>query len=64
MAYPKIELNRREIILLSGFDRHEIVEGREEPIGVIDRPKLEAVAAVYNDAVAFGYIRGKWVPAA
>ena len=64
MAYRKIELNRREVILLSGFNSHASVGGKEAPIFVIDRRELEAVAAAHNDAVAFGYVQGKWLPAA
>ena len=64
MAYRKFELNRREIILLSGFNSQASVDGKEATIVVIDKRKLEAVAAAHNDAVAFGYVRGKWMPAA
>jgi hypothetical protein len=64
MAYPKIKLNRREIILLNGFERHQSSQGKVEPAVVIDKRKLEAVAAGHSDAVAFGYVRGRWMPAA
>ncbi len=65
MAFPTIKLsNERQIIVVSGFDHPRgAADKRLQPV-VIDKSTLEAVAATHKDAVAFGYVRGHWFPAA
>ncbi len=65
MACPKVVLCGKTIFLLSGYRKPDL-------LGKIDRkiPKIQAVkelrqsASRHPDAVAFGYVAGKWMPAA
>ncbi len=59
MSYPLIQIDEKKIILLSGF-RSE--SGRR--VVVTARRELEAAAKRHSDAVAFGYVSGRWMPAA
>ncbi len=61
MSYPTIDLNAKKVILLSGFVRPRRAN---KPLTVRDKKKLEAAAKKHRDAVAFGYVAGKWMPAA
>lgn len=61
MSYPTIELNQKKVILLSGFDKKE---ANERPVAVKDKSKLEDAAKQHEDAVAFAYLSGRWIPAA
>ena len=65
MAFPTIKLSdERQIIVVSGFDQPRgVADKRRQPV-VIDKSTLVAVAAAHKDAVAFGYVRGNWFPAA
>lgn len=65
MACPQIQVAERKIILLSGFEPLA-VKGRpaDTEVSVRERQKLEAAAQQHKDAVAFGYVRGTWMPAA
>jgi hypothetical protein len=59
MSFLLIQVDEKKIILLSGF--------RSEPdkrVVEAARGELEAAAKRYNDAVAFGYVAGRWMPAA
>lgn len=58
MCFPRIDVRDRKVILLSGFRRND---GR---LTITDEEKLEVTAQRYRNAVAFGYVAGKWVPAA
>jgi hypothetical protein len=65
MALPKIVVRDRVIVILSGYDKKH--EGRDSSSPVIiirDEQKLRQSAQRDPDAVAFGYVAGKWVSAA
>ena len=64
MSYPKIKLPDREIIVLSGFDQTRCVDGKTRQPVIVDISTLASVAAAHEDAVAFGYVKRKWWPAA
>jgi hypothetical protein len=59
MSYPPIQIADKKISLLNGF-RSE--QGRR--VVVTAKRELEAAAKRHDDAVAFGYVSGRWVPAA
>ena len=67
MACPKIEVRGKRVILLSGFHdtvkaaRPQVVLGEAD---VKEADGLSQSARLNPDAVAFGYIAGRWVPAA
>ena len=67
MACPKIEVRGKRVILLSGF--HDTV-GAARPTGMIEdadvksADQLRQSARLHPDAVAFGFVAGRWVPAA
>jgi hypothetical protein len=67
MACPKIEVRGKRVILLSGFHdtvkaaRPQVVLGESD---VKEADALRQSARLNPDAVAFGYIAGRWVPAA
>jgi hypothetical protein len=67
MAYPQIDLPTKRVILLSGF-RNEVRGAHRrqivEPCHIEEIQQLRRTAVRHPDAVAFGYVRGKWVPAA
>ncbi len=59
MNDPLIQIDEKRIVLLSGF--------RSEPdkrVVVTEKEELEAAAKRHDDAVAFGYVSGRWMPAA
>jgi len=66
MACPKVVLCGKTIFLLSGYRKPTVLRGK------VARkvPKIEAVkelrqsASRHPDAVAFGYVAGRWMPAA
>ncbi|MTD95044.1 hypothetical protein GIW81_11950 [Hyphomicrobium sp. xq] len=67
MACPKIEVRGKRVILLSGF--HDTVKAARPQVvlGEADVKEAEGLrrsARLNPDAVAFGYIAGRWVPAA
>lgn len=64
MAFPKVYVADRQIILLSGFDRSTAQQSELVPFTVIERAKLEKAARRHPYAVAFGYLAGSWVPGA
>ncbi len=59
MSFPLIQIDEKKIVLLSGFrnepDKRVVVTAKEE---------LQAAAKRHSDAVAFGYVAGRWMPAA
>jgi hypothetical protein len=67
MACPKIEVRGKRVILLSGFHdtvksaRPQVVLGADD---VKEAAQLQQSARLHPDAVAFGFIAGRWVPAA
>jgi hypothetical protein len=67
MACPQIEVRGKKVILLSGF--HDTVGAARRKAVVEDRDvkaadQLRQSARLHPDAVAFGYVAGRWVPAA
>ncbi|MGD9669445.1 MAG: hypothetical protein AB7U75_10370 [Hyphomicrobiaceae bacterium] len=65
MAFPKIEFPDRKIILLSGFERSSTnVRAGNPEVTIADPAKLIIAAQLHRDAIAFGYVQGRWVPAA
>jgi hypothetical protein len=67
MACPKIEVRGKRVILLSGF--HDGVSSGRASVVIKDRDVksvdlLQQSAKRHPDAVAFGYVAGRWVPAA
>ena len=58
MSFPLIQVDEKKIILLSGFRSEP-----DERIVVTARNELEAAAKRHGDAVAFGYVAGRWMPA-
>lgn len=68
MACPKIEVRGKRVILLSGF--HDSVDAASASVVMIKEvdvkaaEKLQQSAKRHPDAVAFGYVAGRWVPAA
>jgi hypothetical protein len=66
MACPKVLLRGRTIILLSGFRNRPSARGKlASKLLKIDALKQLRQSASRNpDAIAFGYVAGKWLPAA
>ena len=65
MSYPKVEVCGRVVVLLTGFDRAAKSGARGATIFKIHAlDKLEQSAQRHTDAVAFGYVLGRWLPAA
>ena len=61
MPFPTIDLDERKIILLSGF---ETKQTGHRPPAITAREELVTAVKRHRDAVAFGYVFSKWVPAA
>src|SRR5689334_8430972 len=61
MSYPTIEIGKKRIILLSGFEKRR---GADKPLAVKAKRELQEAAKKHRDAVAFGYVSGMWLPAA
>jgi hypothetical protein len=59
MSYPTINIDEKQIILLSGFRT-----AADKRLVVTAPRQLEAAAKRHRDAVAFGYVAGRWMPAA
>jgi len=67
MACPKIEVRGKRVILLSGY--HASVTATRSAVEIKDADvkaaeQLRQSARLHPDAVAFGYVAGRWVPAA
>ncbi len=61
MSCPTINIDQKKVILLSGF---EWKHGAKRPLVIKSLTQLELAAKKHGDAVAFGYVAGKWMPAA
>ena len=68
MAMPTISVNDRKVVLLSGFDRMPQEAGTPRGVKphVVIRDEKSLIRSVENDndAVAFGYVHGRWVAVA
>lgn len=65
MALPTICVRDRQVVLLSGFEARG--HGRETPKSALvirDEEKLKKSMLKDRDAVAFGYVAGRWIAAA
>jgi hypothetical protein len=67
MACPKIEVRGKRVILLSGYHAsvtatRSVVEIKDADVKAAEQ--LRQSARLHPDAVAFGYVAGRWVPAA
>ncbi len=61
MSYPTVYLGKKKVVLLSGFKK---TRSANKPLSIKAKRKLEEAAKRHRDAVAFGYVSGKWVPSA
>jgi hypothetical protein len=59
MPHPTVTIDGKKIVLLSGF-RTEA----GNRVVVIAQHELQEAARRHRDAVAFGYVSGRWLPAA
>lgn len=65
MALPTIIVRERQIVLLSGFESVYAEHGKAPPKVIIrDKDKLDRSVQRDRDAVAFGYVAGKWIASA
>ncbi len=65
MALPTISIDNREIILVSGFETVATGTNAKKPFLVIlDERQLERSVKNDNDAVAYGYVAGRWIAVA
>jgi hypothetical protein len=63
MALPTISVDNREIILLSGFKKVD-TEAKKPFFVILDERELVRSVKNDNDAVAYGYVAGRWVAVA
>jgi hypothetical protein len=63
MALPTISVDDREIILLSGFTKVD-TETKKPFFVILDERELVRSVKNDNDAVAYGYVAGRWVAVA
>jgi hypothetical protein len=63
MALPTISVDNREIILLSGFKMVD-TEAKKPFFVILDERELVRSVKNDNDAVAYGYVAGRWVAVA
>jgi hypothetical protein len=65
MALPTISVDDREIVLLSGFKTVETNSESKKPfIEILDERDLVRSVKNDNDAVAYGYVAGRWIAVA
>lgn len=71
MALPKISISDRQVILLNGFETVSESDGGWKVEGpsmvaviIADESSLRRMLDNDNDAIAFGYVAGRWVAAA
>jgi hypothetical protein len=69
MALPTVSIDNRDIILLSGFEMVKTFAPEtsvKNPFVVIfdERQLVREVKNDNNDAVAYGYVAGRWVAVA
>jgi hypothetical protein len=64
MALPTVAVSDRKVILLSGFEKvasDRTSVSRADKLVIHDEAKLRTTVKSDNDAVAFGYVAGKWI---
>ena len=59
MPFPLLIIDEKKVILLSGFESKA-----GKLTGVTSEQELIEAAKQHREAVAFGYVAGKWRPAA
>ncbi len=68
MALPTIEVSDRNIVLLSGFENAIVSAAQKSKatprVIIRDEEDLKRSVRRHRDAVAFGYVAGKWIVAA
>jgi hypothetical protein len=65
MALPKVVVRGRKVILLSGFEKDVDNDTTSTPaVHISAKDKLNLAALRNPDAVAFGYVAGRWVAVA
>ena len=68
MALPTVSIDNREIILLSGFETVTSVTSgtaKKPFVVILDERELErSVKNDNTDAVAYGYVAGRWIAVA
>ena len=64
MPFPRVEVGGRVVILLSGFDRPLHSNAAVIPFKIHEIDSLNKSVEKHADAVAFGYVAGRWLPAA
>jgi hypothetical protein len=68
MALPTVSIDNRDIILLSGFktvDTETNGASKKPFVVILDASELErSVKNDNTDAVAYGYVAGRWVAVA
>jgi hypothetical protein len=66
MACPKVVLCGKTVILLSGYRKPSAECGKiaQKITKIMAVKELRQSASRHPDAVAFGYVAGKWMPAA
>ncbi len=66
MACPKVVLCGKTVFLLSGYRKPSVLDGklRRKITKIVAEKELRQSATRHPDAVAFGYVAGKWMPAA
>ena len=64
VPFPRVEAGGRVVILLSGIDRASKGYVATYPLKVHALESLNKSAEKHADAVAFGYVAGRWLPAA
>ncbi|OYW54890.1 MAG: hypothetical protein B7Y80_10710 [Hyphomicrobium sp. 32-62-53] len=68
MALPTVSIDNRDIILLSGFETVTAAANgtaKKPFVVILDERELErSVKNDNSDAVAYGYVAGRWVAVA
>jgi hypothetical protein len=65
MAFPRIVVRDREVILLSGFDEKSEDRSRaSRSVDVHAEGELVQSTKLHPDAVAFGFVEGRWIASA
>ena len=66
MACPTIEVSGKTVILLNGFEAKAPLRGQlaRKCLKIEAERELRKSANRHPDAVAFGYVAGRWLPAA
>ena len=65
MACPTIEVSGKTVILLNGFEASTPLRGKlaSECLKIETERELRKSVVRFPDAVAFGYVAGRWLPA-